>query len=168
MDLEYSLNERENELFDCFYFRVFKNLKEVVLINDKKLQMHGVDKKLIFENGKELLIDEKKRRTNYGDILLEEWSDEARKKIGWVGDPNKITDYIVYAIMPIKKVYLFPYKILQMAWIANYYDWKKYRVRPAKNEGYRTTNFAIPVSVLFAALNREMQKEFEAEDELPF
>jgi len=168
-DLEYSLDQRENELFDSFYFRVFRNLKKVVLVSDKRLQMQGVDKKLIFESGKELLIDEKKRRTDYGDILLEEWSDEARRKIGWVGNPNKLTDYIVYAIMPTRKVYLFPYKILQLAWVTNYHKWKDlYRVPPAENEGYNTTNLAIPPEILMEALVEEMKKGFKAEDELPF
>ncbi len=156
-DLEYSLNERENEIFDKFYYRIFKNLKEIKIVNDINMQKDGIDKILIFENGKELLIDEKKRRKDYGDILLEEWSDFEKKKVGWLGDSNKETDYIVYAIMPSKKVFLFPFKLLQMAWINNYKKWRLiYKRRFAQNIGYRTSNLEIPTNIVMDAIKQEM------------
>lgn len=157
-DLEYSLEENENQLFDDFYFRAFKNLERIEIVSDLSLQKQGVDKKLIFSSGKVLMVDEKKRRVDYGDILLEEWSVVETKKIGWTGDPNKHTDYIVYVIMPTCKVYLLPYVLLQMAWRANWHNWKDiYRVRDATNKGYHTSNLAIPVGILMGAIKEQIE-----------
>ena len=96
-DLEYSLNNRENEMFDEFYFRAFPSLARIELVEDLHLQKRGVDKILHLKNTKQILIDEKKRRKDYGDILLEEYSNWERKVVGWLGQ-DKHTDYIVYAL----------------------------------------------------------------------
>lgn len=161
-DLEYSLEERENEIFDRFYFRVFPNLKTVELVSEIRLQLDGIDKRLIFNNGKAVLVDEKKRRKDYGDILLEEYSDFERKKIGWLGRHKK-TDYIVYAVMPSQKVYLLPFLLLQKAWIRNYKYWTSiYERKFAENEGYRTSNIPIPVNVLLDAILKEMKETLTA------
>jgi hypothetical protein len=158
-DLEYSLEERENELFDNFYFRVIPNLERVEIINDLSLQKEGIDKKLILKNGKIILIDEKKRRKNYGDILLEEYSDYDKKKVGWIG-LNKQTDYIIYAIMPSKKVYLIPFLLLQKAWKSNYHNWMRiYGRKFAPNKYYVTSNIPVPVNVLIEALSKEMNEQ---------
>ncbi len=162
VDLEYSLEKREDKFFDNFYFRIFKGLKQIKLVSDIHLQKEGVDKILLFENGKQLLVDEKKRRKDYGDILLEEWSVVETRKKGWVGDPKKVTDYIVYAIMPSKKVYLLPYQLLQFAWRNNYSEWKnKYRTVYAQNKNYKTSSLCIPSDVLLNAIKEEMIKPLE-------
>ena len=158
-DLEYSLEERENRLFDKFYYRAFKGLMHIKLVSDLGQQREGIDKVLHFSNGKQLLIDEKKRRKDYGDILLEEWSIVEQKKKGWVGDSKKKTDYIVYAIMPSQKVYLFPYLLLQAAWRKHYLEWKKnYRTQIAKNIGYNTSFLCIPPPILISAIKNEMEQ----------
>lgn len=157
IDLEYSLEERENEIFDRFYFRIFPHLEKIKLVEDKSMQLKGIDKILIFENGKKLTIDEKKRRKDYGDILLEEYSNYETKKIGWLGR-EKYTDYIVYAIMSTKKIYIFPFLILQLAWIENYKSWlKKYGRRFAQNKEYRTSNIPIPTEILLNAIKNKMK-----------
>ncbi len=158
LDLKYSLDQRENELFDNFYYKIFKNIKEIELVKNIEIQKQGADKIIKFINGKQLLIDEKKRRVDYGDILLEEWSNYEERKIGWVADTNKKTDYIVYAIMPSKKVYLLPYNLLQMVWVKNYKKWKTtYGVLFAKNPNYRTSNIPIPVNILLDSIRNEME-----------
>lgn len=158
-DLEYSLEAREDRLFDDFYFRVFKNLERIELVEDLARQREGIDKVLYFKNGKQLLIDEKKRRKDYGDILLEEWSIVEKHKKGWTGDPAKKTDYIVYVIMPSAKVYLLPYLLLQSAWRKNYIDWKgKYKTVYAKNATYNTSSLCIPAEVLLSAIKEEIKQ----------
>lgn len=160
-DLEYSLESGENAIFNRFYFRIFPHLLRVEKIMDENLQKQGIDKILHFEGGKTLSIDEKKRRKDYGDILLEEYSDFDRKKVGWLG-ASKHTDYIVYAIMPTEKVYLFPFLLLQRVWIRHYRNWKeKYERKFAYNDGYRTSNLAIPTGVILAALSEEMKHRLE-------
>ena len=93
-------------------------------------------------------------------ILIEEYSDYDKRKVGWLSR-NKKTDYIIYAIIPSKKVYLLPFLLLQKAWIRNYCNWSKtYERKFSKNKYYRTSNIPIPVNVLFEALNREMKEQF--------
>ena len=154
-DLEYS-NE-ENEMFDNFYKRIFPTLERIEMVTDLTLQFLGIDKKLHFKNGKTVLIDEKKRREDYGDILLEEYSDYHRKRVGWIGS-KKHTDYIVYAIMPSKKIYIFPFLILQQVWLNNYHDYVAMFGREfSSNRGYVTSNIPVPVDVLLNSMNIEMQ-----------
>lgn len=160
-DLEYSLEAGENAMFNRFYFRVFPHLLRVEKVRGELLQKQGVDKILHFEGGKTILIDEKKRRKDYGDILLEEYSDYDKKKVGWLSK-NRHTDYIVYAIMPNQKVYLLPFLILQLVWIKYYKDWKtKYNRVFSLNRTYRTSNLPIPTNVLLQTIKEEMQQRVE-------
>ena len=158
MELAYSLEERGNEMFDKFYFRVFPHLKSIELVKDINLQKLGIDKILIFESNKRIFIDEKKRRKDYGDILLEEYSDFDNKKIGWLSR-SKFTDYIVYALMDTKKIYLLPFQLLQLAWISNYGKWlNEYGRKFSNNENYRTSNIPIPTEILLESIKQEMKK----------
>lgn len=156
-DLQYSFESSEDKLLNDFYRWKYPNLKEIIPIkNNMKLQKAGVDKVIVLKNGKKLKIDEKKRRKDYGDILLEEWSVLHAKKKGWTGDPAKITDYVVYAILPANTLYWLPYDLLQFTWRTNYYKWKKkYGIKKAFNRshgGYITTNIAVPLNILLEAL----------------
>ncbi len=157
-DLKYSENKTEDQLINEFYYKVFPNLKEIKTITDITLQKKGIDKILTLKNGKEIAIDEKRRRVDYGDILLEEWSNFEKKKKGWTGDPEKVTDYIVYIIQ--SKIYIFPYDLLQLAWRKNYYQWREeYGIKEAQNPGYVTTNVPVPTDILFEAIKKEMLQD---------
>ena len=59
-DLEFSLDSRDNEALNKLYYIAFPQLKEIVIVDDMKMQKRGIDKILIFSSGKEILIDEKK------------------------------------------------------------------------------------------------------------
>lgn len=160
IDLAYSLHEGESDVFDKFYFRIFPHLEKVELVSDIAMQKQGVDKKLIFKNGKVVLIDEKKRRADYDDILLEEYSDRDRKKKGWLSG-EKITDYIVYAFMPTKRIFIFPFLLLQRVWLTEYDNLlNKYGRKCCQNNGYVTTFIPVPITVLFSLLEREMEGRF--------
>ena len=63
-------------------------------------QRAGIDRSVVLENSKQLLIDEKVRFRPYRDIALEVWSDEARGTPGWVQKPL-LADYIAYAVAPL-------------------------------------------------------------------
>lgn len=158
VDLNYSHDKNDDQLLNSFYQDTFPNLKEIKTIKDLKLQKKGVDKIITLKNGKEIKIEEKKRRKDYGDILLEEWSvfrNNKGEKKGWTGDPEKITDFIVYIIMP--KIYLIPYDLLQLAWRKNYFKWfKRYGRKKALNSDYETTNIAVPTNVLMEAIKEVM------------
>jgi len=155
IDLEYSLEERENEMFDRFYFRTFPSLDTIHFAEDMETQRKGIDKILKFKSGYTVTIDEKKRRKDYGDILLELWSVWERKKRGWLYTCQ--CDYIVYAVMPTKKVYLLPTLLLKKAWLKNHSNWLvKYKRIDAKNKGYITKSIAIPAEELLHEISRQM------------
>lgn len=157
-DLVYSLESRDDKLFEKFYHNIFPHLIKIEIVKDLHLQKRGIDKILHFADGKQLLIDEKKRRKDYGDILLEEYSNYEKKTPGWL-HRNKHTDYIVYAIMPSNKVYLLPFELLWLAFKNNYTNWlKQYGRRFAKNNGYTTSNIPVPVDILLDAVKQEIKR----------
>jgi hypothetical protein len=158
-DLEYSLEQRDNDLFDNWYYRTFPGLNKIEFVHELKTQRKGIDKVLYFDNGKAITIDEKKRRRNYNDILLELWSVWESRKLGWLFTSQ--CDYIVYAIMPSKKVYLLPTLLLRRAWYSNKERWKtRYRMIDAINRSYTTKSIAVPADVLAEAVSREMNQSF--------
>jgi hypothetical protein len=129
-------------------------------------QRQGIDRSVILNNSKQILIDEKVRGRNkitgkvYQDIALEEWSDREKKIQGWVVKPL-LCDYIAYAIAPLGICYLMPVIQMQMAWKQNEINWKKnYFSIIAKNEGYETLSWCIPVNTLFMAIGSCLRINF--------
>ncbi|MDD5487101.1 MAG: hypothetical protein PHW65_06065 [Dehalococcoidales bacterium] len=158
LDLEYSLEERENDLFDSFYSRVFPGLESIHFADDMETQKKGIDKILYFKSGYFVTVDEKKRRKDYGDILLELWSVWEKRKRGWLYTCK--CDYIVYAVMPTKKVYLLPVLLLKKAWLKNRSAWvKEYEEIAAYNKGYVTKSIAIPTKILLEEISCQMKQE---------
>lgn len=158
LDLKYSLENRDGGAINDFYYKIFPTLRRIESVKDLELQKRGIDKILHLSSGKKILIDEKKRRKDYGDILLEEYSNYEKKKIGWLGR-EKHTDYIVYIIMDGMTIYLLPFLLLQLAWVHNYRNWlKTYGRKFAQNKYYKTSNIPIPVEVLLTAIENEMRQ----------
>lgn len=160
IDLEYSLEERDNEVFDDFYKRIFPGISKIEFCTDLKTQKLGIDKIIHFESGNKFTIDEKKRREKYYDIALEykHVYDNGNVAKGWV---YKATcDYIVYAIMPLNKVYLLPTMLLKRAWHKYYKEWcNKYIRKYSPNPGYKSWNVFIPTEILLNAISQEMKQE---------
>mgnify|MGYP001063866134 CR=1 FL=1 len=155
-DLEFSLKKNDDKLINEKYFEAFPHLEKILVVNNLKLQKRGIDKIFIMTGGKRIMVDEKKRRKNYDDILLEEYSDFERKIVGWL-DRKKYTDYISYIIWPKRKLYLLPFLLLQKAWLANYHQWLlTYGRKFAKNKNYTTSNIPIPTKVLLNVLKETL------------
>lgn len=124
--------------------------------NDLVAQRNGIDRKIFLKGGKVIGIDEKIRNKAYGDILLEESS--SIKSPGWIEKPLWC-DYIAYSIPSVNKCYLLPFIQLQAAWLSNKNEWKsKYFKIEAVNEGYVTTSWAIPITVLYRAIADKLIK----------
>lgn len=138
--------------------------------HDGQHQRAGIDRSVILQNGKTILIDEKVRGRNkisnrvYTDIALEEFSDEERQVPGWVIKPL-LCDYIAYAIAPLGKCYLLPVIQLQTAWLANSSQWKE-NSRPlrAKNSfngrKWTTLSWGVAVPTLFKAIGDCLRVQF--------
>lgn len=123
-------------------------------------QRAGVDRVIVLSNGKTLSIDEKKRRDNWSDILLEYGSFNNGNKVleGWINKPLSI-DYLAYAFMPRRTAILFPWNLLQAAWRKNSETWllsPTYKKVKAQNKNYITHSVAVPVQELRKAIHSAM------------
>ena len=155
-DLEYSKSAGLSEFIDNAYRRAFPHVEEIKVVEDIGLQLLGIDKILVTENGKEIYVDEKIRRKHYGDIALEEYSDYDRKVKGWLSR-EKYTDYIAYIIPCAKLIYFLPFLILQKVYVRHYKQLLAlYGRKPSYNQGYTTTFIAVPTSKLLDLIRQEM------------
>lgn len=135
-------------------------------------QRQGIDRSVVLKNGKTIWIDEKVRFRNkitgevYEDIALEEFSDQQRGSPGWVVKPL-FCDYIAYAIAPLGRCYLLPCLQLQTAWLENSSVWKStYQRVLARNPGWITISWGIPVPILFKAIGECLRVSFTPYEEV--
>ncbi len=126
-------------------------------------QRAGIDTSILLKSSRQILIDEKFRRKDYGDILIERWSSFDREgnrgvSPGWIVKPLRI-DFIAYAILPAGRLYLLPFAPLQAAWRRYGREWMKGRAIDAENEEngqtWVTRSWAVRPDVLFAAMTEE-------------
>ena len=153
-------------------------------------QRNGIDRSLLLENSKQVLVDEKTRWRNedtgkiYDDILLEYVSSTRSGAPGWVCKPL-LCDYIAYAIAPLGTCYLLPVPQLQSVWVQNSKVWLqqagneefirdgqdyakdrngrriKRRICRALNKGYVTLNVNVTPKELFLLIGRKLRIAFE-------
>lgn len=148
-DLQYSTEDR------TFWQSAYEAAFPVMLGTtdcsaDIGMQRIGVDTIVNLPFGGKLFIDEKKRKKNYGDILLEYISNDTTNSPGWIEKSLRI-DFIAYAIMDIQIVWFIPFLELQSLWFENKTEWlKTYPLKTAKNKYYNTLNVAIPLKELSA------------------
>lgn len=129
--------------------------------DDGEHQRAGIDRSVILANSKQLLIDEKVRNKDYGDILLEYVSNDRFNSPGWVCKPLR-ADYIAYAIVPAGRCYLLPVIQLQIAWERHGELWKReFRNVQAHNNGYTTHSVAVPPERLFPAIGGALRVSFD-------
>lgn len=107
-------------------------------------------------SGRTYTVDEKIRTADWPDILLEQWSDEARRVPGWVQKPLAC-DFIAYAYAPSGVCYLLPVVPLQRAWRQRGKVWlSQFGTRRAHNPGYVTVGVPVPRGVLMEAIVEAM------------
>ena len=151
--LRYSEAMSHESFWQKIYEKAFPNMVSNMLASgDVKSQRMGIDRVVLLNNGKSLYIDEKKRRKDYDDILLEHISISTTGAPGWM-EKNLAIDYLAYAFMPSQRVYLFPWPILRRAWLYYKDQWiDNYNRVPAINNGYETISVAVPIAVLLNAV----------------
>jgi hypothetical protein len=154
-----ALSERYSEApwWLDIYRGAFPTLVSAVSVrNDGWAQRGGIDRVLTLACGRTYTVDEKVRTHEWPDILLEEWSDEARGSPGWVQKPLAC-DFIAYAFAPTRKCYLLPVAPLQRAWRLHAQSWAAtYGYRRAQNPGYVTACVPVPIPVLMREIMRAM------------
>ena len=142
------------------YRRAFPTLSSHSSVRDDGwAQRAGIDRVLVLKCGRTVTVDEKVRERDYGDILLEYWSDHERRLKGWAVKPLAC-EYIAYAVVETETCFLFPTLTLQSAVRANMRVWWQkaeqgmdgFRQVRAHNRSYVTVSVAVPKPVFFAAM----------------
>jgi hypothetical protein len=163
MDLDFSHRCEDFCFWEEIYNNAFPNNVGIHSHRqDGPHQRNGVDRSVILDNGKSILIDEKsRRRKDTGDILLEFLSNDRMNTPGWVEKPL-MCDYIAYAFLPSGNAYLLPVLQLQLAWSKNKEHWKRaFKVKKALNEGYATLSTPVPTQILFREIGQCLRVKFK-------
>jgi len=134
--------------FDALYMTYFVGLKEIKVIKDKQLQYRGHDVHLVFDN-ETIVLDEKVRRWDYDDILIEYLSDKERNIPGWIYKNE--SDYLAY-LFPTKGLYFIKtQRIKDLVNDKNSFFWQLPDIESENDNGfkkYTTVSKAIPILTL--------------------
>lgn len=165
-----------------FYKRIWPDAGPIVRVDKAcTMQTRGIDRMIWLSSGKQILVDEKCRATDYGDILLEISSvmkknicgEYVEEKVGWALDDNKHCDFIAYAIPSAKKCYMLPFQLTKEAVRHNLNRWASGLCCgvtwpiDARNNGYFTRSVGVTWGLLSAAIQEQMFRKFGAESVLP-
>jgi hypothetical protein len=139
------------------YRRALPRLASAVSVRDDGwAQRGGIDRLLTLSCGRTYSVDEKVRTREWPDILLEQWSDEARRVPGWIQKPLAC-DFIAYAFAPSGVCYMLPVPALQRAWRHHGRGWLLlYGTRRAYNHGWVSVGVPVPTDVLLQAIAEAM------------
>src|SRR3990167_1365330 len=111
-DLAYSNAMSDEKFWDAIYRKAFPNIvNHMICTGNTASQRIGIDRIIHLSNGNSLKVDEKKRRREYDDILLEFVSNDIAGAPGWI-EKDLAIDYLAYAFMESKRCYLFPWQML--------------------------------------------------------
>lgn len=146
---------RIQPFWHAVYQKHFSNMVACVLLQgDTASQRQGKDRAIHLANGQVLHIDEKSRdRADDRDILLEYLSNDRTGAPGWM-ECDKSIDYMAYAFVPLRRVYIFPWPQLRRAWLHYKAEWQAtYAPVVTPNRTYRTYSTPVPTKVLQRAVS---------------
>lgn len=152
-------SEKFNDKLNTLYTNIFKcdSIEVVDFKNDPQSQFSGIDK-ILYKGGKKILLEEKIRFKSYGDILLEEYSNFETKRVGWLSE-NKLTQILIYYVVPQNTVYVINYKELLNIYLEKHQEWLSLYCRSyAYNKTFTTTNIAVPIEVLKELLGNNIKR----------
>lgn len=156
-DLKFSQEQSAQSWWEDVYKQAFPDMVAMTDVRGKtRLQFAGVDRLITTSAGRVWRIDEKVRREDYGDILLEFISNHKTRSPGWVAKDLEC-DFIAYAIKPSRCCFLLPVPPLQRAWQKHSSAWlKEYGEKQAYNKGYTTLNCPVPFKELMRKISEAM------------
>jgi len=109
------------------------------------LQRCGVDRTLTLSSGKTVMIQEKTRSKDYGDLLIE--FGHTHGGCGWID--TCAADYLCYLSRDTGVARLWNMSTLRRAWLMNRHRWiAAHRIVTAENESYTSLSVAVPLSEL--------------------
>lgn len=123
--------------------------------SDYERQVAGIDREVVFTDGRRITVDDKVRSSDYGDILLERISNTQTGSLGWAAKALEC-DWFAYAIKPAKTCHLLHAGSLHAAWEWYEVEWRRnYPEKRSDNGSYVTLNVAVPTAVVLSALGRD-------------
>lgn len=162
-DLKFSEKASEEGFWQEVYQKAFSDMAFAQPVKGKiQSQYLGIDRVVHLGSGKTIYIDEKKRRKDWGDIALEyRHEGPSYKAPGWM-NKKLLIDYLAYAFMPSKTVYLLDWLSLKRAWRkqgAAWHDMAKNKeggffVSEAPNKNYTTYSICVPIPVLLEEISK--------------
>jgi hypothetical protein len=165
-DLQWSEQQANAPWWEEVYRQAFPDMVSMQKIpGPSRAQENGVDRLIFLGRDKVVRVDEKTRRKDWDDILLELLSCEERKTPGWLTRPLT-ADFIAYAFEPSRRCYLLPVLQLQRAWRLNGAFWSDLATRAhdgfsfrrgstGSNGGgvlYHALNIVVPTDALLDAI----------------
>lgn len=151
-DLRYSLESSDEPFWDAVYRKAFVNFKSSEIVSRKDWQLLGIDRIINLTSGQRIKVDEKKRRVEYGDFALEFLGNDKTGSPGWVCKDLAI-DFLAYAFMQSRRVYLLQWNLLRAAWRSKGETWKSsYRIISSNNPTYKTLSVAVPIGVVLESI----------------
>jgi hypothetical protein len=158
--LDWSHSTDLDAWWDGIYRQIWPNLSGIIRNKaNGRAQQLGIDAVIVLPNGRTINVDEKTRKTSYGDIALEHTSVDKPFKPGWICHDLAI-DFLGYGFSDTGVAYMLPWPILKAAWNENQEQWKKqYRDVVAKNQTYVSLSTPVPINTLFEAMGQAMIRE---------
>ena len=157
-DFQASLNavKAAEPLCDATWRAFFGNRLRHVERNhgDNPHQRLGTDVVAVLSGGVVVRLEEKVRPLkDYGDVLLELYSNKERGTPGWARK-DLFCDYLAFVYVPTKRAVVFPWQSLRRALAINGNDWHRkakageygFRLIDAQNRGYTTQSLCVPYS----------------------
>ena len=133
-------NNKVSAIDDQFYHEIYSIAFSGVsgvskIIKGIPAQKAGIDRVVTLNTGASYTIDEKTRYCDYGDILLERWSNKDKKVAGWV-QKDLLADFILYCVHPSGKAVLLPVPQLRKAWRRYGREWIE-KAESGENNGFK-------------------------------
>lgn len=171
--LAYSHEQADAGYWPTVYRRAFPDMVSLHdLRHDGWHQRAGRDRVVMLKSGRQIFIDEKARREDYTDILIEVWSrypltgeppyppGAPGAVPGWGAEP-KDCDFLAYAFEQSQVCYLLPFLGVRAAWEKHGATWRGkatrkeggFRWTRARNRTYNTIGIAVPIKTLQDCIN---------------
>lgn len=156
-DLAFSHAQADQPFWRDVYVQAFPDMAAMTDVRkDGWAQRGGIDRIITTSTGTVWKIDEKVRRKDYGDILLEYTSNSRTNAPGWVVK-ELACDFIAYAIVSTCTCYLLPVAPLQRAWRTHHMRWiSEYGQVAAVNASYQTISCPVPIPELMHKISQAM------------
>lgn len=152
-DFRWSAELASGPFWPEIYRKIFPDLLRMVTYPYGSLEQRmGIDRELVLKTGLRITIEEKVRRKDYGDVLIEFVANTRKNQPGWI-ERDLACDYLAYAIASTGRCHMFPFQLLRRAWMMNRNAWlRKYGVLRAFNLEYDSLNTAVPLEVVLEAI----------------